>query len=169
MLDRLSDTEAWKEVDVLLVRTLNAFVQLAFAPVRAPRPADDAAPFVAEVGLVHAEMELVLAVAAERDSMKRLAQSVLDSDEDADAESLVLEASNILMGTLRTSLAAEGISAVLGLPAAVAHLESRDRFVRGTLRAELSVVAAIGALDIWLSAAPRATLTDRSHHPLFAP
>lgn len=153
MIEAVAESRAWQEVGVLFVSALGELVQTPFTAVPVP-PAVCAPVFVADVSLSRHDLELQLSIVIEPASMRRMAKRLIDSDDVADAESLVLEAANILMGTLRTGLAAEGLCLALGLPEVGSVARSRLRFAGAPLRTRMAAASVAGELEIWLSAMP---------------
>ncbi|MBX3218624.1 MAG: hypothetical protein KF850_41850 [Labilithrix sp.] len=153
MIEAVAGSRAWRKVGALFVRALGELVQTPFAAV--PEPPSSRAPvFVADVSLSRPDVELHLSIVIEPASMSRMAKRLLDSDDVADAESLVLEAANVLMGTFRTSLAAEGLCLVLGLPEVGSADRSRRRLDGAPLRARMAAASLAGELEIWLAVIP---------------
>jgi hypothetical protein len=147
------ETEAWRGAQALFVKVMSEFLNTSFVATGAHTP-HYRQPFVAEVTLTGTEYELSLSVVVEPREMRRLAIAVLESTDRQDAESLILESGNLLMGALRSILATEGHRFVLGLPSGVCFERSVVAFERAPLGMCTTISSPIASIDLWLRASP---------------
>lgn len=170
MIDTLAETDAWQRAGALFARVMGQFVQTPFVHMSVGSCASaDARSFVASVDLTQRWLSLSLSLVIEPVLMQRFAADLLGSADVDDAESLVLESGNILMGALRTSLAAEGVYLVLGIPAHVSFDRARRTLDGGQLRTHIRLMSARSSLELLLSAAAidAAELNAVSRGPFF--
>ena len=133
-----------------VIEALSEFFQLPFVPTE-PQAAWSE-PFVAEALLTEPTHALALTVfvVIETATMQRLALHLLEIDALEEAQSLVLEVGNILMGALKTSLAASGFAFTLGLPEVASLARAREALEGSEAASRLAITAQGMGLEVWL-------------------
>ena len=95
------------------------------------------------------------------DVMKRLGAHILGDEDLENAQALVLEVANILMGTLKTAFTSHGFTFTGGIPTNEAFSQARSTFDRAMVRSRMAIGASDSELELWLRVKEKSNMTIR--------